>query len=289
MVPSSRRSAGATRRTTMSAFLYRLGRSCARHPFRVLGLWLVAAFTVVSLQGSVGGEYKDNFRIPGAESQQATDILTSRFPNQSGASSRIVLHADNGRLDDAAQRASIDQARQQFASGHDVTDVTDPFAPGSAALSTDGHTAYFDVAYDITQLTTAHLDDALEAASTTRDAAVSTEFSGQLAQLQQEQPSSDMIGLAVAGIVLLIVFGAGVAMGLPMGTALIGIFVGAPSVGILAGFQDVPSVSKIVCMMVGLGVGIAYALFIVTRHPQNLQNAMDVADAAGTANATAGQ
>src|SRR3954452_18851614 len=139
--------AGATRRITMSAFLYRLGRSCARHPFRVLGLWLLAAFTVVSLQGSVGGEFKDDFRIPGAESQQASDILTSRFPNQSGASSRIVLHTDDGRLDDDAHKASIEAARQQLASGHDVADVTDPFAAGSAALSTDGQTAYVDVAY----------------------------------------------------------------------------------------------------------------------------------------------
>src|SRR3954451_18380256 len=119
--------AGASRRITMSAFLYRLGRSCARHPFRVLGLWLVAAFTVVSLQGSVGGEFKDNFRIPGAESQQATDILTSRFPTQSGAGSRIVPHPDDGRLDAPSQEASIEQARQQLTSAHDVADVTDPF------------------------------------------------------------------------------------------------------------------------------------------------------------------
>src|SRR4051812_42375707 len=204
MVPSSRRPAGATRRTTMSAFLYRLGRSCARHPFRVLGLWLVAAITVVTLQGSPGGAFKDNFRIPGAESQQATDILTSRFPDKSGTSSRIVLHTDDGRLDDAGHKASINQARQQFAADHDVTEVSDPFASGSGALSSDGRTAYYDVAYGVTTLTMTHVDDALAAASTTRDAGVATEFSGQLANLQQEQPSSEMIGLAVAVVVLLI-------------------------------------------------------------------------------------
>jgi RND superfamily putative drug exporter len=273
----------------MSAFLYRLGRSCARHPFRVLGLWLVAAIAVVSLQGSVGGAYKDNFRIPGAESQQATDILTSRFPGQSGASTRMVLHTDDGRLDDAAHKSSIDEARQQFAADHDVTDVTDPFAPRSGALSADGQTAYYDVAYGVTALDTTHLDDAVAAATTTRDAGVATEFNGQLANLQQEQPSSEMIGLAVAVVVLLIAFGSVVAMGLPIVTALIGIFIGATAVGILSAFADVPSVSKIVCMMIGLGVGIDYALFIVTRHRQNLHEGMDVADAAGTANATAGQ
>src|SRR5207253_2074812 len=113
--------------------------------FRVIGLWLVAAFAVMSLQGSAGGEFNDNFRVPGVESQQATDILQTRFPTQSGASTRIVLHTDNGRLDDAGHRASVDQARQQLATAHDVTDVTDPFAAEAAAVSPNGQTAYVDV------------------------------------------------------------------------------------------------------------------------------------------------
>ena len=273
----------------MSAFLYRLGRSCARHPFLVLGLWLVAAIAVMSLQGSVGGPFSDTFTVPGVESQDATDILKSRFPDQSGASSRIVLHTDDGRLDDAAHRSAIDQTRQQLSGALDVVDVSDPFPPGSVAVSPDGRTAYVDVAYGITRLEATHVADAEAAAATTRNAGVATEYNGSLAYATAKDPSSEMIGLAVAVVVLLFAFGSVIAMGLPIGTALIGILIGGAGVGIVAGLADTPSLAQMVGMMIGLGVGIDYALFIVTRHRQNLQEGMSVADSAGTANATAGQ
>src|SRR5438874_12501629 len=125
----------------MSAFLFRLGRSSARHPFRVLGLWLLAAVAVVALQGAAGGQFDNSSRVPGVESQHAADVLSSRFPSQGGQSARIVLHTDNGRLDDAAHEATVAQARVQLAAGHDVAGVTDPFAAQSAALSADGRTA----------------------------------------------------------------------------------------------------------------------------------------------------
>ena len=115
------------------------------------------------------------------------------------------------------------------------------------------------------------------------------ELTGDLALLAQETPSSELIGVGVAIIVLLLAFGSVVAMGLPIGTALMGIFVGAASVGILSAFLDVPEFSLILCAMIGLGVGIDYALFIVTRHRQHLHEGMSVPDAAGTAVATAGQ
>jgi RND superfamily putative drug exporter len=273
----------------VSGFLYRLGRSCARHPFRVLGLWLVAAFAVVVLQSSLGGQFDNSFRVPGVESQKAADILTDRFPTQSGQTARIVFHTGEGRLDDSRHRATVEQARRELSTGHDVSGVTDPFAPQSAAVSADGRTAYVDVAYTVTKLTVAQLDDAKVAAIAARAAGVQTEFTGPLAQVVQSTPSSELIGVVVAVIVLLIAFGSVVAMGLPIFTALMGLFVGATSVGVLAAFTDVPEFSLILCVMVGLGVGIDYALFIVTRHRQHLHEGMSVVDSAGTANATAGQ
>jgi RND superfamily putative drug exporter len=273
----------------VSAFLYRLGRSCARHPFRVLGLWIVAAFALVSLQSSLGGQFNDSFRVPGVESQKAADILTDRFPAQGGQTARIVFRTGDGRLDDARHKATVEQARRQLSTGHDVSGVTDPFAAQSAAVSADGRTGYVDVAYTVTKLTGAQLDDAKVAAVAARAAGVQTEFTGALAQVVQSTPSSELIGVAVAVIVLLVAFGSVVAMGLPIFTALMGLFVGATSVGILAAFTDVPEFSLILCVMVGLGVGIDYALFIVTRHRQHLHEGMSVADSAGTANATAGQ
>ena len=273
----------------MSGSLYRLGRSCARHPFRVLGAWLLAAFAIISMQGSIGGEFSDDFRVPGVESQEAADILTDRFPSESGAAARIVLHTDAGRLDDDAHRATVDDARSLLLEGRDVVDVTDPFAPGAAALSGDGQTAYVDVTYDVTGLDTTHLEDATDAAVAAGAAGVQVELTGSLASAAAEEPGSEMLGLGVAVIVLLVAFGSVIAMGLPIVTALVGILIGSAGVGVLAAFGDVPEISNMIGMMVGLGVGIDYALFIVTRHRQQLHEGMSVADAAGTANATAGQ
>jgi RND superfamily putative drug exporter len=273
----------------MSALLFRLGRSSARHPFRVIGLWLVAAVAIVALQGAAGGKFSDSFRVPGVESQRAADVLQERFPSQAGPSARIVFHVDDGRVDDAAHRGTVDRARDQLSGGHDVAGVTDPFSPESGAVSDDGRTAYVDVAYTDDILTSTNYDDASAAADVARADGVQTEFTGALAALGAKAPSSEVIGLIAAIIVLLIAFGSVVAMGIPIFTAVMGLFLGASGVGILSAFMDVPEFSLILCMMVGLGVGIDYALFIVTRHRQNLHEGMDVADAAGTANATAGQ
>ena len=267
----------------MSALLFRLGRSSARHPFRVLGIWLVAAFTIVAAGGALGGEFDDSFRVPGVESQRAADVLKERFPSQGGASARVVLHTDDGRLDDDEHAGAVDRASQTLRAGTDVTGATEP------AISADGQTAFVDVSYAVDELSGTHLEDALAAADAARADGVQTELTGALALLDQEEPSSELIGIGVAIIVLLVAFGSVVAMGLPIITALVGLFVGASTVGVISAVMDVPEFSLILCMMVGLGVGIDYALFIVTRHRQNLHDGMTVEDSAGTANATAGQ
>ncbi|HEX4819166.1 MAG TPA: MMPL family transporter, partial [Acidimicrobiales bacterium] len=273
----------------MSEFLFRLGRSSARHPLRVFGLWLLVAIVIMSVGGSRGGTYNDNFRVPGVESQKAADVLKARFPSQSGATGRIVFHITNGRLDDAGPRTAIEQTRQALSTGHDVGTVSDPFAPSAHAVSADGRTAYVDVQYTVQHLDAAHLADANAATETTRRAGVQTELTGTIANAGSEEQGKEMIGIAVAIVVLLVAFGSAVAMGIPIGTALIGIFVGLAGVKILSSFSDVPSVSEMLGMMIGLGVGIDYALFVVTRHRQQLHEGMSVADSAGTANATAGQ
>jgi putative drug exporter of the RND superfamily len=273
----------------MSAFLFRLGRSSARHPFRVLGLWLLAAIAVFALQGAAGGQYVESSRVPGVESQHAADVLTDRFPSQGGQSARIVLHTDEGRLDEPGHAATVARARQQLAGGDDVASVSDPFAAESAALSADGQTAYLDVTYALDKLTTTQLDQAMAVADAAQADGVQVELTGALALLAQKAPSSELIGVGIAIIVLLVAFGSVVAMGLPIVTAVIGIFVGAAAVGVLSAVMDVPEFSLILCAMIGLGVGIDYALFIVTRHRQLLHDGMSVEDAAGTATATAGQ
>lgn len=272
----------------MSAFLYHLGRSSARHPLRVLGVWLVAATAILALQHGAGGQFDDSQRVPGVESQHAADVLNDRFPSQGGLPARMVLHTDDGRLDDADHAATVMQARAQLAAAADVASVTDPFGAESAALSDDGRTAYIDVTYALDKLTTTQLDDALAVSDAAAGDGVEVELTGPLALLAQEAPSSELIGIGVAMIVLLVAFGSVVAMGLPIVTALTGIFVGASSVGVLSAVLDIPEFSLILCAMIGLGVGIDYALFIVTRHRQHLHQGMSVDDAAGNAVATAG-
>ena len=102
----------------MSKFLFHLGRSSARHPFRVLGIWLIAAIAIVSLQGAVGGQFDNSFRVPGVESQHAADVLNARFPTHGGQSARLVLHTNTGRLDDAGHAPTVTDVREQLARGH---------------------------------------------------------------------------------------------------------------------------------------------------------------------------
>ncbi len=268
MVRTSRNWRAVIEEATVSAFLFRLGRSSARHPFRVLGIWLAAAVAVVALQGAAGGEFDDTFRVPGVESQQAADVLQERFPSHGGQTARIVLHADGGRLDNAERAVGVDRVRQALSAGEDVSSVSEP------ALTADGQTAYVDVSYLVDHLTGSHHEDVVAAAASGEDAGVETELTGALALLGQDDPSSELIGLGVAIIVLLVAFGSVVAMGLPIVTALVGLFIGGAAVGILSALMDVPEFSLILCMMVGLGVGIDYALFIVTRHRQNLAEGM---------------
>ena len=199
------------------------------------------------------------------------------------------MHTEAGRLDDAAHEPTVDRARALLADGHGVAGVTDPFAPHAAAVSADGKTAYLDVSYAVDKLTTTQLADATAVAHTARAGGVQVELTGPLAAVAQKAPSSELIGVGIAIIVLLLAFGSVVAMGLPILTALIGIFVGVAAVGALSAVMSVPEFSLILCMMIGLGVGIDYALFIVTRHRQHLHEGMSVEDSAGTAIATAGQ
>ncbi|MCU1353960.1 MAG: hypothetical protein JWM05_3169 [Acidimicrobiales bacterium] len=272
----------------MSGFLFRLGRTCARHPFRVLGLWLIAAVAIIAVSGQRGGTFNDSFRFPGSESQQASDALSARFPTQAGATGRVVFRSTT-RLDGPRHRTAIAQTRRALAAGHDVTGVTDPFAPGSQAISTDGRTAYADVQYSVNLLTPKHAADATAAIEPSLAAGVQAELGGTIANAGAHAQGKEALGVLVAVVVLLVAFGSAVAMGIPIGTALIGIVIGIAGMKILASFTGVPTVAALLGPMIGLGVGIDYALFVVTRHRQHLHEGSSVPDAAGAATATAGQ
>jgi putative drug exporter of the RND superfamily len=271
----------------MSQFLFRLGQRCARHPWRVLGIWLVIAAVVLGVNAQLGGTTKDNFTVPGVEAQDADDLLNDNFPQFSGLSGQIVFHVDNGLITDGANIAAVQGALTEVRDGPDVTAVTDPFDARGPTVSADGTTAFATVYYSLDALEAQHTEAVEEAAEVARDAGVQTELGGGLVAVEIE--GNEDIGLIVAVIVLLFAFGSLIAMAVPIVTALFALALGLGGIGIMAYFVDTPVTSTMLASMIGLGVGIDYALFIVTRHRQHIAQGMSVEDSAGAANATAGQ
>ena len=121
----------------MSQFLYRLGRRTAAHPFRTMAAWLVVAVAIFAASGTLGGDPVNDYRVPGVESQSATDTLADGFPDVAGSSGRIVFHVDDGRIDDAAPRAAVAAAVTRLENGPDVSAVSDPFDAVAPTLSPD--------------------------------------------------------------------------------------------------------------------------------------------------------
>ncbi|MET1038499.1 MAG: MMPL family transporter, partial [Aeromicrobium sp.] len=272
----------------MSRILYRIGHFSGRHPWRVLAAWLVVGLSVVMLNSSAGGSPDESFSIPGAESQRAADAVSDRFPQETLYTSNVIFHAEQG-VTEPATRAAIEQAVTQLSEGSTVMAVSSPYDPRGPTVSEDGTTAFATVAFDVDEIGAPEFADADAATQVARDAGVQVEYDGGLGNAKGDTgPSSEMIGILVAVVVLAIAFGSLVALSIPIVTALFGILVGISSIGLASGFVAVPEIANIVAMMLGLGVGIDYALFILARHRQNLDEGMSVHDAIGQANSSAG-
>ena len=271
----------------MTLRLYRLGRACVRRRRLVLGVWALLAATVIVLAQVAGGETSDAFEIPGVESQQALDVLTDDFPAAAGTSAQLVFTAEPGTLADPGAAAAVDAALAEVAGQPDVGAV------GDLQRSPDGTIGYADVQYDRPSeeiRDKAHARLEATQAATNASGAVRMELGGDLpTEAANEEPSGqEVIGVAMAVVVLLVAFGSVIAMGLPIGLALVGLATSMSLIGLVAAATDVISVAPVLAAMIGLGVGIDYALFIVTRHREHLRAGMTVDEAAGRAIATAG-
>jgi RND superfamily putative drug exporter len=272
----------------MSRILYRIGNFAGRHPWRVIAAWIFVAGAIFMLNSSQGGEYDESFSLPGSESQRAADALEDRFPEETLNYSNVILHSDNG-LTDPATKAAVEQAVETLTEGEHVIAVSSPYDPRGPTLSDDGQTAFATVGFDVQKVGIEELDAAEAAVQGLRDAGIQVEYDGGLGYAEVPAGgNSEMIGILMAIVILAVAFGSLVAMSLPIGTALIGIVVGSSGIGIMSGLVPVPQITGIVAMMLGLGVGIDYALFILTRHRQNLASGQSVPVAIGRANATAG-
>ncbi|CAM5576899.1 MMPL family transporter OS=Streptomyces tendae OX=1932 GN=GUR47_27480 PE=4 SV=1 [Streptomyces tendae] len=232
-----------------------------------------------------------SFSIPGTEAQKAFDLLEQRFPGASadGATARVVFKAPSGeKMTDAGNKATVEKTVDELADGSEVASVADPYTGN--AVSKDGTIAYASVKYDVSGMELEEsTKDALEdAAQQARDAGLTVEIGGDALQAVPETGATEVIGIAVAAVVLVITFGSLVAAGLPLLTALIGVGIGVSSITALASALELGSTTSILAMMIGLAVGIDYALFIVSRYRAELAEGREREEAAGRAVGTAG-
>jgi RND superfamily putative drug exporter len=276
----------------VSGFLDRLGRRAVRHRWWFVGVWALAAVVIVALAGSLDGQFTDNFRIPNAQSQEALDLLERDFPSQAGDNALIVFESSDGITSDAVE-PGISASVAALQKVPHVTTVTNPYGPvGSAFISKSGDiaivTVQFDTkAQDLSKDVFQQIEDATAPATT---AGVKVAYGGAVIDYADQPPSgnADLIGLLAAVVILLFAFGSVVAMGLPILTAVFGLAVGISVVHVVASFTEIGTVAPVLATMIGLGVGIDYSLFIVTRYRENLASGLDVEAAVGRSLATAG-
>ncbi|MFD5082491.1 MMPL family transporter [Kitasatospora sp. NPDC058201] len=297
MTPPSRAATPSPPSRSRRGLLRRTGEWCARHSVLVIVLWLAVLACVQIANRTVGGTYSDDFSLPGTQAAQGKNVLQAHEPAAAGTAAQIVLH-DAQPL--AGFESPLSQSLTALQQLPHVLSVQSPLPPaGQAAppggpLSTDGLTGYITVRFDAnpTTLGESYLDEVDTAVAPLRAAGVQVEYGGPLGELARPAPddrTSEAIGFAVAIVVLLIGFGSVIAAGLPLVTALIGAVVGLGVLGLLAALSTFATVAPTLATMIGLGVGIDYALFLLTRHRQNLMDGHDPVASAGQAVATSGR
>ena len=273
----------------MSTHLYRLGRFAARRPWVVIGTWIALFVIVMAATAGFGKDLEDSMEVPGLDSQRAVDLLSLAESDSAGLTAQVVATpiGDTASFSSIRERAALEELTAGLGSLPGVV------ATGEPAISPDGRIALIRVQYPVLEASSVEDLDALKAFGETsrQGSPLQIEMGGELFFTFEEAPTGvgEMIGIVVAAIILLAAFGSVIAMGLPIGMALFGLALGITSMGLVTYLIDIPSWAPQMAMMIGLGVGIDYALFIMTRHREFLFEGRGVDDAAGRAIATAGQ
>jgi len=272
--------------------LSRVAAWCFRHRWRVLSLWIVALVAVIALSRILGGTYATDFSLPGTESQQAFDLLQQRFPTQSGGTADIVFKADQG-VSSPAVKARMQHLFDQVASLPGVVEVTSPYAAGTRAISPNGKIAFAQVQFAAQpqDVPKSVVDRLLALGADAQESGLEIEFGGQVIDQSEFKPpgGAETVGILAALVILLFTFGSLVAAGLPILTALFGVGTGTSLLLLAANFIKVADVSTEIAAMIGIGVGIDYALFILTRYRSTLQEGLEPLEATETALATSGR
>ncbi len=277
----------------MTGPLYGLGGFAARRGWLVVGLWVTVAAGLVIAAAILGKPTNDDLTIPGSDSTRATDLLDDKLPSRANGIVPIALKSDQGRLDEGANRTAVKQVVQNYKQDPSVRSVVSPFSSaGADDLSKDALYAYISLNLrpgpDDLDEGEAEALIALAEPAVKQDIEVAAGAYLGSAVSKPSTESSEAIGIAVAIIVLLFAFGTAAAMPIPILTAIFGLAAGLSLVGLLGHVISVPTIAATLGTMLGLGVGIDYALFIVTRHRGFMAEGHEVEESAARATATSG-
>ena len=279
----------------MTAPLYHLGRFCARFRWPVIAFWAVVLIGLGAWAGAAGSQEADSLSLPGTGSQKATDVLTERFPSQVNGSSPIVVHsADKGSLTSSKNQAAISKGIAAGKADPEVESIAGPTdVAGGGALSKDGKTAIIAVTLkqSITNYTAEEAQRIVDKVEAPIEAAgLEVAAGGQLGQkaTPPATDTSEMIGIVAALIILLLTFGSAVSMLLPIVTAIVGVGSAISIITLLSHVVSVPTAVPALASMIGLGVGIDYSLFILSRHREQLEGGMEMRESIARSVATSG-
>jgi RND superfamily putative drug exporter len=262
----------------------RLARFSFSHRRLVLAGWLAMLIALSAIHGAVGSGYKDSFKLKGTESTDALTLLQRAAPKASGDRDQIVIAAKGARVTDASIRSRVEPMLERVGRLPHVAAVDSPFGPGAARqVSRDGHVAYATIIFDgqAIDLKAPAVKRVVKVAQAAGGHGLQVELGGQAIELASRPGFGGAgIGFAAAAIVLLLVFGSLLAAALPLITAAVSLGVGIAIIGLLSNALTMASFSSELSLLIGLGVGVDYALFIVTRYRQGLQRGLDPEQAA---------
>jgi RND superfamily putative drug exporter len=278
----------------MTGVLYRIAQFCVRRRFVVAIVWVVAAVVLVGVSHRLGDNTNDNLSLPQTDSQRATELLAKSFPVQSNGTSPIILHAPSGSLTDSKYAGAVNTAASDLAKAPHVASVISPLSTqGASALSKDKSTGYLTVGLDESsgKLSVDDVQTIIDAAAKpARAAGLEVQTGGQLGQKvsKPSTESSELVGIVAAMVILTFTFGTVAAMLVPILTALFALLSTLAIIRMLGHLTNVPTVAPTLATMIGLGVGIDYALFIVTRHFRGLNDGLPMQESIARAAATSG-
>jgi putative drug exporter of the RND superfamily len=263
----------------MNLFLEKVAGTAARRHWIFIIAWVVILGALLGAKHAFSGEYTNNYTISGSDSAAGLNVLNSTFPQQGGYGGQIVFHANSGTV--SAQTSAVNQSVTNVSKLPDVIKAVSPFASSSTgAVSSNGTIAYASVSWSVNPsgLDTSYLDKLNNAVAPATKAGLQVAYGAGAGQIGQQTQDfrSEAIGLGIALVLLLIMFGSLIAAGVPLVAALFSVLSGLALLGLIARLVTFPTTAPTIATLLGLGVAVDYGLFMVARHREQLDNGMEV-------------